>query len=82
MMLIGSCLYGTISYGRLIIVGLLLAYCYLGVLFEEHDLLKMVPEEYSKLMECIPSRVIPDPRALLYTEEQIYDMRARITKVK
>ena len=82
MLLIGCCLHGTVSYGRILYTVLFTAFSYLGILFEEQELFKAVPEEYLKYTECIPSRVIPDPRALLYSEERIYDMRAKITKVK
>ena len=49
-------------------------------LFRDYELsLGMGVDLWSKYSESVPSMVIPDPRAFLYSEEQLIDMRSKIT---
>ena len=83
--LIGSLLYGPISYGRLLVVFLHFAFVLIGISGEERQFIKNGGFQYRQFMLEVPSQVIPDYRVLLYTDQQVSQVRNNIhaaSKVK
>lgn len=68
-LLLGSLCYGSVTYGRLLVVGMMAALSVIGVGMEERELWRN--EQYRKFAEQVPSRMIPDYRILFLTEADI-----------
>ena len=76
--LLGSLLYGPITYGRLHMVLLHVAFIMIGLASEERQFIKNGGLQYRQFMMEVPSQVIPDYRVLFYTDLQVNQVRNNI----
>ena len=67
----GSLLYGTVTFGRLLVVCIMIVMSLIGVNAEERELSRIGGPQYRLFMREVPSKLIPDYRLLFYTEDQI-----------
>ena len=76
--LLGSLLYGPLTYGRLHLVLLHAAFILIGLAGEERKFIKDGGLQYRQFMMEVPSQVIPDYRVLFYTDLQVNQVRQNI----
>ncbi len=67
--LLGSLLYGPVTFGRLLVVTLHFCMVMIGTTVEEGLLRKEAGLQYRQFMLEVPSRIIPDYRVLLFMSD-------------
>ena len=73
--LIGSLLYGPVTWGRLLFVTFSTFMVIWRVSHEERELLDQGGQGYKQFREEVPSLMIPDYRVLFYTDNQLNGIR-------
>ena len=80
--MIGSLLYGPVTWGRLLVVLIHISLTLVGVNAEERMLIKKGGQCYRQFMQQVPTQLIPDYRLIFFTEEQVAAIRNNILNVK
>lgn len=76
--LLGSLMYGTVTYGRLIFTVMMTIISLIGVNMEERELVRTGGDAYRVLCDWVPKQLIPDYRVLFYSDQQINQVRNSI----
>eukprot|EP00347_Sterkiella_histriomuscorum_P001556 403371582 len=81
MIFIGSLLYGSVSYGRLLFVAQFIIAAFIGMKFEEIELLRMNDPQYMMYYTLVPNRIVPNVSVLFMSEESLNEKRQQILKI-